>query len=42
MVLIKIKNKRDKCVVVKIDGVAAVATASIPQTLVEKINNITQ
>lgn len=41
-VLIKIKNKRDKCVVVKIDGVAAVATASIPQTLVEKINNITQ
>lgn len=37
-ILIKIKNQREKRVVVKIDGVAAVATTSIPQVLIEKIN----
>lgn len=41
-ILIKIEHKREKRVVVKIDGVAAVATTSIPQTLIEKINKITQ
>ena len=41
-ILMKIENKREKRVVVKIDGVAAVATASIPRTLIEKINKITQ
>lgn len=34
---IKVNNKRGKCVVVKIEGIAAVATANIPNVLVEKI-----
>ena len=38
-ILIKIENKREKRVVVKIDGVAAVATASISRTLIEKLTN---
>ena len=38
-ILIKIENKREKRVAVKIDGVAAVATASIPRTLIEKLTN---
>lgn len=41
-ILIKIEHKREKRVVVKIDGVTAVATTSIPQTLIEKINKHTQ
>ena len=40
-ILIKIQNKRDKRVVVKIDGITAVATTSIPSTLIEKISNTT-
>lgn len=36
-VFMRVKNAREKRVVVKIDGVAAVATASIPPALVEKI-----
>lgn len=37
-ILIKIERRREKRVVVKIDGVAAVATTTIPQILIEKIN----
>ena len=33
----RVKNTRDRRVVVKIDGITAVATASIPSALVEKI-----
>lgn len=33
----KLNNKRGRCVVVKIEGITAVATASIPAILVEKI-----
>ena len=33
----RLKNTRDRRVVVKIDGITAVATASIPSALVEKI-----
>lgn len=33
----RVKNTRDRRVVVKIDGIMAVATASIPSALVEKI-----
>ena len=36
--LVKIEHKREKRVVVKIDGITAVATTSIPSTLIEKIN----
>lgn len=36
-IFVKRNNKRGKCVVVKIEGVAAVATATIPSILVEKI-----
>lgn len=36
-VFMRVKNAREKRVVVKIDGVAAVATASIPSTLIEKL-----
>ncbi|MFR6634113.1 MAG: hypothetical protein ACLUQ6_02925 [Alistipes onderdonkii] len=32
----RVKNTRDRRVVVKIDGITAVATASIPSALVEK------
>ncbi len=35
--LMRVKNSRGKRVVVKIDGITAVATASIPSALVEKI-----
>lgn len=35
-IFVKRNNKRGKCVVVRIDGVAAVATATIPGILVEK------
>lgn len=37
-VYMKINNKKQKCVVVKIVGIAAVATASIPRILVERID----
>lgn len=37
-ILIKIEHKREKRVVVKIDGVTAVATTALPQTLIERIN----
>ncbi len=37
-ILIKIQNKREKRVVVKIDGITAVATTSIPQSLIKKID----
>ena len=33
----RVKYTRDRRVVVKIDGITAVATASIPSALVEKI-----
>ena len=36
--LVKVESKRDKRVVVKIDGITAVATTSLPRTLIEKIN----
>ena len=36
-VFMRVKNAREKRVVVKINGVAAVATASIPSMLIEKI-----
>lgn len=36
--LVKIESKREKRVVVKIDGITAVATTSLPRTLIEKIN----
>jgi transcription antitermination factor NusG len=36
--LVKIEHKREKRVVVKIDGITAVATTSIPSALVEKID----
>ena len=34
----KINNKRGRSVVVKIEGITAVATTSIPAILVEKID----
>lgn len=37
-ILIKIEHKREKRVVVKIDGIAAVATTHIPQNLIKKIS----
>lgn len=37
-VFMKVNNKRGKCVVVKINGIAAVATANIPSILVEKLD----
>lgn len=36
-IFMKINNKKGRCVVVKIEGITAVATASIPAILVEKI-----
>lgn len=36
-IFMRVKNAREKRVVVKIDGITAVATASIPSALVEKI-----
>lgn len=36
-VFMRVKNVREKRVVVKIDGITAVATASIPSALVEKL-----
>lgn len=36
-IFMKLNNKRGRCVVIKIEGVTAVATASIPAILVEKI-----
>lgn len=36
-IFMRVKNAREKRVVVKIDGIAAVATASIPAMLIEKI-----
>lgn len=36
-VFMRVKNAREKRVVVKIDGVVAVATASVPYMLIEKI-----
>lgn len=36
-IFIKLQGKREKRVVVKIDGVAAVATTAVPKTLIEKI-----
>lgn len=36
-IFMKINNKRGRCVVVKIEGITAVATATIPSVLVEKI-----
>lgn len=36
-IFVRMKNAREKRVVVKIDGIAAVATTSIPVSLVEKI-----
>ena len=36
-VFMRVKNSRERRVVVKIDGITAVATASIPSSLVEKI-----
>ena len=35
---VKVENKREKRVVVKIDGITAVATTSLPRTLIEKID----
>lgn len=37
-IFMKINNKRGRCVVVKIEGITAVATATIPSILVEKIS----
>lgn len=34
---VRLKHKRDKCVVVRIEGIVAVATASIPAQLVERV-----
>lgn len=36
-IFVKLQGKREKRVVVKIDGIAAVATTAIPRTLVEKL-----
>ncbi len=36
-IFMKINNKRGRCVVVKIEGITAVATTTIPSILVEKI-----
>lgn len=36
-ILVKVLNKKEKRVVVKIDGVTAVATAQVPSALIEKI-----
>ena len=36
-IFIKLQGKREKRVVVKIDGIAAVATTAVPRTLVEKL-----
>lgn len=36
--LVRIEHKREKRVVVKIDGITAVATTSIPSALIEKID----
>lgn len=36
-IFVRVKNAREKRVVVQIDGVTAVATASIPSSLIEKI-----
>lgn len=36
-IFMRMKNTREKRVVVKIDGITAVATASVPSALVEKI-----
>lgn len=35
---VRLRGKRDKCVVVRIEGIIAVATAAIPVQLVEKLN----
>ena len=37
-IYMKVSNKKQRCVVIKINGIAAVATAAIPRILVEKIN----
>lgn len=34
---VRLKEQREKCVVVRIDGIVAVATATIPARLVEKL-----
>lgn len=36
-IFMKVNNKRGRCVVVKIEGIMAVATTTIPSLLVEKI-----
>ena len=38
-IYMRVNNKKQRCVVIKLDGIAAVATASIPKIMVEKIEN---